>query len=355
MKNNLTNDYLIEVTVTNSCNCNCKYCFENDHCDNSSLEEQELQLTRISELCESIKEENGSLTICFWGGEPMMNTDYLFSIIDNTYRYEFVRYNMYSNGTLVDRFEKLVSQFWFPKIKDRFHIQLSYDGEPHNTLMRGYGGENIFKTADILIENGMKPSFKATLSLDKLDLLPEIWLSYYDLSKRYDFIDYSPTLDTTNDNIEYLDVWEKSLKEIIKYELAFLKKHERPLWNWFRNQRKINCGTSNRLHIHNDGNVYICHGCPYVTDNYKFILGNTQKDKLKNLFVINEDKSNHECKKCDAIYCSVCHVQYMTDCQTPDEVYDKWSSCRTKNENRCKYYRLFAKYSRVLKTAYNRS
>jgi hypothetical protein len=38
----------------------------------------------------------------------MMNTKFLFSIIKETYKYDFVKYMMYSNGLLKDKFVDLI-------------------------------------------------------------------------------------------------------------------------------------------------------------------------------------------------------------------------------------------------------
>ncbi len=356
MKKNWIKRYFVEITVTNSCNCNCKYCFETNHCDTSNKNEEQLQLQKIIELCEKLKNKDIQLNLTFWGGEPMMNTNFLFLIIENTYKYDFVYYQMYTNGTLYENFNKMIQQSWFNFIKDRFHIQVSYDGEPHNSLMRGYDGEKIFKTFDLLLESGIKSDLKATLSLDKLKLLPEIWMSYYNLFKKYDFISYSPTLDTTNNNIEYLNDWETSLKEIITYELNFLKKYQRPLWYWFREHEKISCLNSNRFHIHNDGNIYLCHGCPYLKNNEKFILGNTQNNNLIDLFFENDEtEKNAECENCDATYCSVCHINNIAEnIKTITEVSNEWVKCRHLDKNKCKYYKIFGKYSRILKMAFRK-
>ena len=220
--------------------------------------------------------------------------------------------------------------------------------------MRGYSSEILLKTSDLLLENGIKPSFKATLSLKNLKLLPDIWKSYYELYKKYDFISYSPTLDTTDNDVSYLNDWEESLREIIKYELTFLRENGRPLWFWFRENEKINCATENRLHMHNDGNFYICHGCPYINNNEKFILGNTKNNTIIELLTQKcEENINPICNQCEATYCSVCHIlNIKNDCQNVSDVYKKWNLCRHQNENKCKYYKIFAKYSRILKTAY---
>lgn len=351
MQKNQNDTIFIEITITNSCNCNCKYCFEPNHNNTSSIEEENLQISRLIELCEEIKNTERKLVLSFWGGEPMVNKDFLFKIVKSTYVYDFVSYQMYTNGTLVDNFKEMISQKWFDEIKNRFHIQISYDGEPHHSLMRCYDTKNVFEVVDLLIEKGIKPSFKATISLNNIKLLPQIWLSYYDLFKKYDYIDYCPTLDTTDDDINYIEDWETSLREVIKYEHSFIKKYGRPLWFWFRDNEKISCSISNRLHIHNDGNMYICHGCPYINDNLKFILGNTKENKISDCISERIIDVNETCLKCDATYCSVCHINNMINEKNFNEVYDNWTKCRHINENKCKYFKVFAKYSRILKNS----
>ena len=63
-----------------------------------------------------------SLTVSFWGGEPMMNLDFVCNVIEATSKYKFVRYHMYSNGTLEDEFKRLLDKPFIEDIKDRMHI-----------------------------------------------------------------------------------------------------------------------------------------------------------------------------------------------------------------------------------------
>ena len=168
----------------------------------------------------------------------MMNTDFLFRIIEKTVNYGFVRYMMYSNGTLVHKYEDMMKRDFMKSLVNRFEVQLSYDGEPHNTIKRRTNKETIFKVADLLIANGVHVSFKATLSMDSLSLLPQIWDSYKELYDRYDFVHYSPTIDQTDkDNTdENFKIWKDVLKKVAIKEIDFIKKHGRPLWVWFECQ-----------------------------------------------------------------------------------------------------------------------
>lgn len=101
-----------------------------------------------------------------------MNSDFMFKILECTCDYDFVQYHCYSNGLLKNEYCKLVSLPYFNKIKPKLHIQLSYDGEPHNTLKRGYDGSKVIEMAQFLKDHGIQFSFKATLSYDLIDKLP---------------------------------------------------------------------------------------------------------------------------------------------------------------------------------------
>lgn len=349
---NNKDDVYIEITITESCNCNCKYCFEGSHCDKvvSNKVEEEKQLKLIDDLCKSFDTtKHDKLTLSFWGGEPFLNLDYMCKIIEHTYKYNFVRYHCYSNGTLVDKYKYFLSKPFIDDIKDRIHIQLSYDGDPHNEIKRGYTKENIVKIADLLYENGIYFAFKATLSYDMIFKLPEIWKSYEELFYRYPDMNirYIPTLDTENTFEEYFNDWKEQLINIAKLELEFFKKHGFPLWVWFSDGHKMSCKIKNTFHIHADGNIYLCHGAPYL-NNKNLKYGSTTDINLNDLIYKAQEPFQllESCIKCNATYCSICHVLYINE---DDDIYDAWVRKRPTNTIRCKYFKYFGYISRLLK------
>ena len=260
MNNNKKENIFVELTMTNNCNCHCKYCFEGDHpLEERNLEEEQRQFNLLIDLCNTFDTNKYNwLTFSFWGGEPFLNTDFMFKIINATYKYDFVRYHIYSNGTLEHKYKELLNQDFINNLKDRLHIQLSYDGEPHHSLKRGNNSDKIFIVAKMLKVTNIKFDFKATLSFDMIKYLPEIWKSYEKLYEEFgNTIRYYPTLDTTLDSLEYYSEWKNALQQIIKYEYLFVKKHNHPLWGWFDETSKRNCMLGNSIFIHNDGNIYI--------------------------------------------------------------------------------------------------
>ena len=75
----------VEITVTNACNRRCSYCFESSHDNISSRDEELRQLDIIKRYCEAFDlSKHDRLKLTFWGGEPMMNTRFLFELIRGT-------------------------------------------------------------------------------------------------------------------------------------------------------------------------------------------------------------------------------------------------------------------------------
>lgn len=341
----------IEITLTDNCNCNCQYCFEGHKIHkprNLDIENRQLEL--LLDACEKFDTNKyDRFNISFWGGEPFLNTEFMFKIISETYKYDYVRYHCYSNGILIDEYKKLTNLEFFDSIRDRFHIQLSYDGEPHHTLKRGKTGEQVLQTARFLQEQNISFSFKSTLSYDMIQYLPEIWDSYKQLYIEFgDSALYFPTLDTAaTPPKNCFDIWKKTIIEVAKKEYDFITEYGNALWSWFSNGRKMNCKLENSIHLHNDGNIYVCHGCPYLDNKDRFIRQDIFE--IKNLFdVVNEQFKmdlNEKCSNCEATHCSACHVTQLKD---TDDLYNDWSNCRSNDENKCKYYKYFGYISKLL-------
>ena len=344
---------MIEITMTQSCNCNCEYCFEPCHSSIRNIEEEQRQIKLLDEFCAQYDKTNFNiLTIVFWGGEPFLNFEFMSNVIEHTCIYDFVQYKTYSNGTLYEKFEELIQKDFFKNIAGRFHIQLSYDGEPHHKLKRKYDSAIVLKTARLLKDNGIDVSFKATLSFDMLKNLPYIWDSYNALYSEFgDCVSYSPTLDVNASTLDFLDEWKKSLIIVAKKEIDFISKHGRPLMTAFRGKQKCVCNVDYAISINVDGNIYVCHGCPYAKNKQQFILGNTNDDiKLEQFMTRRVDlsKCNESCDKCVAVYCSVCHAL-----QVDEDYSQNWISCMDKNKIRCQYFKAFGIIYRAFMLAKN--
>lgn len=349
---------VVEITTTNKCNCRCKYCFENGSFCNSEIENDEKtrQLNLLVDLCEKFDPIRfNSVNIIFWGGEPLCNISFIKEIIDCTFKYDYVTYFMYTNGTLVDETKQLIDHLKSRRISfRRFSAQLSYDGEPHHSLLRANNSQQIFESARCYRDAGYEISFKATLMFNMVSYFPDMWKSYEKLYDEFGkYVKYSPTLDTTNVGITdaLYEQWEKSVLQVMKYEYQFIKNHGHALLSWMQyKDDKRTCNLNYHISLATSGNIYLCHGCQYIQHNDAFLLGNTKE--LASLYDVI-DKRLHdvgctkECLQCGAVFCNVCHVSYIEDGD-----YDKkWKTCRASNKHRCKFFKFFGKAYEALQLA----
>ena len=348
----------IELTLTNSCNCNCSYCFEGCHHEsvvsNPAIEQQQLKF--ITDFCKSFDNSKfDQFGIGFWGGEPFMNTKFMYELINATCQYDFVRYHCYTNGTLINQYKDFLNQLFIKSIRNRINLQLSYDGEPQNTIKRGYSKDIELEAADLFYEARIPFVFKATLSYDMIPYLDQIWKSYEELFYRYPnaYIRYIPTLDTSTSDITMLNTWQEKLLDIAKLEYQFIQKNGFALFDWFNSLDKKACKLKNVCMIHTDGNIYPCHGVPYLSNNkvkdnltYGNIYNNTLADIIAN--TVESNVISDECAKCNAKYCAVCHVSNIRE---NDQLLDGWINRRSINKDRCSYFQTFSYISDLLRFA----
>ena len=345
-------DLLVELTTTNSCNCKCRYCFElcKDNLPELSLDEEKRQITLLRNTRRDYREKGfDRMSLVFWGGEPLLNVDFMLKAVKATDDGS-TRFVVYTNGTRKFETRRFVSGLTKSQIC-RLEMQFSYDGEPHNSTMRGHDGGTTLENARICKDAGVDVSFKATLSFGHLDMLPKCWDSYEDLYSRFgDCVSYSPTLDTTSPGTDDLALWKEVLMETAKREYVFYRKHKRFLMSWFNPDRRRYCRTRGTVHVQPDGKMYLCHACPYIEDMERTVLGTT-----KNIGSFTEVVSerpepgpNPECLKCTATHCTVCHASLLKKGEDP---FEKWTECATRAPVRCEYYRMFGDIDRALKFA----
>lgn len=347
--------FMIELTISDGCNKNCRYCFERIHKHIPNPEEEQRQLELIKDACETMDTEKYSgIHISFWGGEPFINPFFMLGVIETTYQFQFVDYHVYTNGTLVDTIKQFFDNDIVKNVYDRFHVQLSYDGEPHNSIMRGYAGDDVFITADFLKSRNINFDFKATLSFEMLESLPSMWDDFLNLNQKYDsHARYGLTLDTTNSCIndnQSFEIWKKVILEVAKKEYKFILEHGYPLSNIFEFDKKLHCNINDSVFMHSDGSIYVCHGCPYSDRKNALKTGTTKN--IKSLFdVCGKDFDldyTDACKICGASYCAVCHVTMLKD---KHDIHSDWSSCISENMGRCKYYKYLGYISKLLEYA----
>lgn len=341
---------ILEITITNKCNKRCKYCFENGYNCTESRDEELRQIRLIEDLCTKLSGESDHiLQLSLWGGEPLLNEQFISDIFRATEKFDFVRYLIYSNGTLVDNWSRFISLQPVQQVLNRITVRLSWDGEPHQSLNR-YAGDATLLTWRFLKEKGVCVVFKPTIMLENVDLLPEVWDSFAKLHEEDSSIEYFPNLDTMKDDATYIDKFSSAMKIIAKREYDRIRNGKSLLMGWFYpHVSKNRCCLDNMIHIHTDGSIYNCHGGPYIKNHDKIRLGKTSEiTSLYPLFRTYEINAENEvCLRCEAKACLVCHMAQLHNPQSPSDVIENWEKCRCCCGSRCLYYKFFGRLHRA--------
>jgi len=335
----------VELTPTNACNQKCSYCFESGcHRDGITNEEADRQLSILSNTVKAVNEgDYDGMCLTFWGGEPFLNVEFMLCAIKILESCKDYRISIYTNGTYRKGMDMFLDGVNHATMK-RTSLQFSYDGEPHHTVKRGYSPDVMIEYVKKFLDAGADAHFKATLSLDMIDSLPDIWKSYESLfMKLGNVVSYSPTLDTV-DRISEEDVqmWISAMKKIARLEFDFARKHGRPLMSWFGPGYRGNCRLTNTVNVQPDGNIYICHACPYMSDCRKTLLGNTSEIETFDDVTIKTypDTMSEDCVNCGATYCTICHASLLRPDEDPAK---EWLNVKSREPLRCKLFREFGK------------
>ena len=127
------NPYIRQVVllVTQSCNLNCKYCYE-DFKTSAQMPVTLCQKILKKEFCNAIKDPNTQfLAITFLGGEPLLNFELIKEIAEWLWSKEqTIPYSLdiRTNGTLMTGDVKK----WFAANKHKISAALSLDGLNEN-------------------------------------------------------------------------------------------------------------------------------------------------------------------------------------------------------------------------------
>ena len=139
------------IHTTGQCNLKCKYC-------GGSFPKQMVPW-KIKYNIDSIKEiaKDEKIDICFYGGEPLLNVDFIKEVVDSV---PARRFAIQTNGLLVKEYS---SKFW----KSFDTVLLSIDGTREVTdFYRGRGiYDRVIESAQFLKKSGYKGDVVARMAL----------------------------------------------------------------------------------------------------------------------------------------------------------------------------------------------
>ncbi len=302
---------MFSLLLTQSCNLRCRYCYEKENGD-SHFKNKYMSNEVLEKILESIFElskENKRVSICFFGGEPLVNIEGMrlavYHIEKFSKKYSVkAGLSMTSNGTL---FNNQVNDFI---TNNRIKVQISIDGDQKTNdfnryYLNGKGAFNnaISKTAKL--RNLLQLNARATITPYNLDLV-SIYKSLHDL--KFNQIMLSPAFNYFEDESSFNKLAE-GYTDLFSYELRNIKnscflevrqnKMFMQLFKRIHFSKKIDhsCGIGRNLFaIDVDGSIY---PCQRFVGEYDFRLGNINDiTDLSELKKVDYDTRNEKCEVC---------------------------------------------------------
>lgn len=150
--NQLSNIKTIVFEVTDACNLNCTYCTYGEfYCNYDTRKNKFIDINKAKLLIDFLLENkknpesnslNNEVLISFYGGEPILNMDFIHEMVSYTKKKEneFVKfkYNMTTNGVLLIKYIPFFIQY-------NFDIMVSLDGSRENNAYRLFqNGDSSF-------------------------------------------------------------------------------------------------------------------------------------------------------------------------------------------------------------------
>lgn len=151
----------ILLSLTEKCNLNCRYCYENFKRNRSMNFE-----TAIKIIDSSIVEYK-EINVSFFGGEPFLNFELMKKIVEHYWNNDCVVYSCSTNGTLIHGEIKE----WILEHRKKFTYSLSFDGDKYT---QDYNRSNSFNLVDLYFYKEMygdNARVKMTLFPDTIENL----------------------------------------------------------------------------------------------------------------------------------------------------------------------------------------
>jgi radical SAM protein with 4Fe4S-binding SPASM domain len=349
----------LEITTTEACNWNCKYCFERNHIPTEKVLTASIIQDRVDELFQAnwFKEQYSGIKLILWGGEPTLNLGLCRNLM-NAFMYdERVCFFIYTNGSkihnLIDILRELKKKRFIKKTP-KVTVQVSYDGNPIHDINRKDKKDRSTSKIAInamtqLNQWGIDFGLKATMPWNCYHMLPQAWDDFDDLHKIFgEKIRYALTVDYYDVQFEkYKKIVEESLIKVAQKEIKFYKKYGYYLSNIFKFNRAF-CATGKSMAVINtDGNVFYCHGAIYSKCSnelkYTNIFSKNFINSIKNAnkFFYNNYIEPNECRLCVATSCLRCNVKKYEE-SNKETFKERWFDYPAQRDL-CEYYKLVGK------------
>lgn len=217
--------------LTHHCNLRCSYCYTGEKLP-VAMSRDTIDRALQFILKEAETENTKDVHLTFFGGEPLLEKNSIFYIINQLKEQKDLRlaYRMSTNGTLLT--EDLMQKLY----KNRVFLSLSVDGHPdvHDAHRVDAGGKptahKVAKAAEIMLRYNPATNVTCVISPDTVGQLCESVDYIFNLGFRY----ITTTLDYSADwKIEHFTVLKKSYQSLARWYIDKTEKNERFYLSFF--------------------------------------------------------------------------------------------------------------------------
>ena len=325
MNNKSSELYHISIIPTYECNFCCPYCYEKESGCREKGKNRFISKGNIEEFYEAIEKlgPNVDRNICLFGGEPLMEKNYVLikEIVNQGYE-RGMKFYAASNGYDLDVYDELLTT---EKIN---YLQLTLDGidEYHDKsrfLAKGQPSfAKITSNIDWILKKGINVSIRTNISNDNFDQIRKLisfyaekgWMSYDNFRFYFSPLDDCEEGDKYNECnhksiINYLEENEKQINPL--EVVGVLSKMGRRLSQYINNNKLVlfqaeTCDSHrNGFLVDLYGDLYPC--CNLVGTKFtcgKLIGGEFQFDNTYNEWNTRYVSAIEMCNTCKyALYC----------------------------------------------------
>ena len=291
------------IHLTDRCNLNCKYCYENK-------ENEDISFENIKKLIDyEVKQKSKYSIITFYGGEPLLKKDLIKATIEyiksKKSKTKFY-YGITTNGTLVDdEFIKMIKENNF------VDVAYSFDGmEDTQNLNRVTAEgketfEKVSKNARKLLYNFENVTAMVVVTKNNLEKLSEnvkylISFGFESINLLFNYLDNWEDKDLEKIKEQYNNIAEIYYDKILKeedIEIPLIDEKIKTYIKGYDCNEECNLGMKN-INVGTDGNFY---PCVQFVKNEQFIIGNCEEGidfRKREKLILNSKKENDICKNC---------------------------------------------------------
>ena len=292
--------------LTDDCNLNCKYCYEKDKYKHRKLSFENIKLVIDRETQQNSK----FVGISFYGGEPLLEKDTIFKIVEYTNKLKTktkFAFGMTTNGVLLD--DVFIN---FIKNNNFLTIGYSFDGKKETQNLNRLTINNK-GTFEIVEKNAIKllATFKNVVAMvvvtkNNINELTEnvnylINLGFKTINLQFDFFADWNDEDLITIKENYNKVADLYIEKIKNEENVNIIVFDEKIRTYIKEE--YNCNDDCQLGIKTinigvDGNFYPC--MQFVGEN-NYLIGNCKEGldiEKRNNLIKNSHKEMDICKEC---------------------------------------------------------